>query len=52
MNKGITFRMGQASVKRYLPHLLEHVRAGRLDAHGLITHRLPGEGPPRAAAAP
>ncbi len=41
MNKGLTFRMGQASVKRYMPHLLEHVRAGRLDPRGLITHRLP-----------
>jgi threonine dehydrogenase-like Zn-dependent dehydrogenase len=41
MNKGLTLRMGQASVKRYMPHLLEHVRSGRLDPRGLITHRLP-----------
>jgi threonine dehydrogenase-like Zn-dependent dehydrogenase len=39
MNKGLTLRMAQANVKRYMPHLLEHVRAGRLDGKGLITHR-------------
>jgi threonine dehydrogenase-like Zn-dependent dehydrogenase len=43
MNKGLTLRMAQASVKRYLPHLLEHVRAGRLDGRALVTHRLPLE---------
>jgi threonine dehydrogenase-like Zn-dependent dehydrogenase len=48
MNKGLTFRMAQANVKRYMPRLLDHVRAGRLDARALITHRLPLE---RAAKA-
>jgi threonine dehydrogenase-like Zn-dependent dehydrogenase len=48
MNKGLTLRMAQANVKRYLPHLLEHVRAGRLDGRGLVTHRLPLEHAPRA----
>jgi threonine dehydrogenase-like Zn-dependent dehydrogenase len=48
MNKGLTLRMAQANVRRYLPHLLEHVRAGRLDGRGLITHRLPLEHAPRA----
>jgi threonine dehydrogenase-like Zn-dependent dehydrogenase len=43
MNKGLTLRMAQANVKRYMPHLLEHVRAGRLDGRALITHRLPLE---------
>lgn len=43
MNKGLTFRMAQANVKRYMPHLLEHVRTGRLDGRGLITHRFPLE---------
>ncbi len=48
MNKGLTLRMAQANVKRYLPHLLEHVRAGRLDGKGLITHRFPLEHAPAA----
>jgi threonine dehydrogenase-like Zn-dependent dehydrogenase len=43
MNKGITLRMNQANCKRYMPHLLEHIRAGRIDAKGLITHRFPLE---------
>lgn len=43
MNKGLTLRMAQANVKRYMPHLLEHVREGRLDGKGLITHRFPLE---------
>ena len=48
MNKGLTLRMGQASAKRYMPHLLAHVREGLLDPRGLITHRLPLEHAPRA----
>jgi len=41
MNKGLTMRMGQCNVKRYMPHLLEHIRKGRIDAKGIITHRFP-----------
>ncbi len=48
MNKGLTLRMAQANVKRYMAHLLEHVRAGRLDGRSLITHRLPLERAPHA----
>lgn len=40
MNKGVTLRMGQCNVKRYMPHLLEHIRSGRIDAKGIITHRV------------
>jgi threonine dehydrogenase-like Zn-dependent dehydrogenase len=43
MNKCQTIRTGQCSVKRYMPQLLEHVRAGRIDAKALITHRYPLE---------
>jgi len=43
MNKGLTLRMNQANCKRYMPHLLEHIRAGRIDAKGIITHRIPLE---------
>jgi threonine dehydrogenase-like Zn-dependent dehydrogenase len=43
MNKGLTIRMNQCNVKRYMPHLLEHVRQGRVDPKAIITHRLPLE---------
>jgi threonine dehydrogenase-like Zn-dependent dehydrogenase len=40
VNKGITIRANQASVKRLLPRLIEHVQAGRIDPKGMITHRI------------
>lgn len=43
INKGLTLRMNQASVKRHLPVLIEHIRAGRLEPKKVITHRLPLE---------
>ena len=43
VNKGLTIRANQASVKRLLPRLIDHVMAGRLNPKGLITHRLPLE---------
>lgn len=43
LNKGITLRANQASVKRLLPRLIEHVMAGRLNPKALITHRVPLE---------
>lgn len=43
VNKGITIRANQASVKRLMPKMIEHVQAGRLDPKGLITHRIPLE---------
>jgi threonine dehydrogenase-like Zn-dependent dehydrogenase len=48
MNKGLTLRMNQCNVKRYMPRLLEHIRAGRLDPTGIITHRLPLSRAPEA----
>lgn len=44
LNKGLTIRANQASVKRLLPRLIGHVQAGRIDPKALITHRLPLEG--------
>jgi threonine dehydrogenase-like Zn-dependent dehydrogenase len=43
VNKGITIRANQASVKRLLPRLIEHVQNGVIDAKALITHRIPLE---------
>ena len=43
VNKGLTLRMNQASVKRHLPRLIEHIQAGRIDPKQIITHRVPLE---------
>ena len=43
MNKGITVRANQASVKRLLPKLIDHVMSGRLNPKGIISHRIPLE---------
>ena len=43
LNKGLTLRMNQASVKRHVPRLIEHILAGRLDPKAIITHRVPLE---------
>lgn len=41
LNKNLTIRLGQCNTRRYMPHLLEHIRAGRVDAKAIISHRLP-----------
>jgi threonine dehydrogenase-like Zn-dependent dehydrogenase len=43
VNKGLTIRANQASVKRLLPRLIEHIREGRLNPKEIITHRIPLE---------
>ena len=43
VNKGITIRANQASVKRLLPKLIDHVQSGRIDPKAIITHRIPLE---------
>lgn len=43
INKGLTLRMNQASVKRHLPRLIEHIQAGRVRPRDVITHRVPLE---------
>ncbi|MDA8447392.1 zinc-dependent alcohol dehydrogenase [Paracidovorax valerianellae] len=43
LNKGLTLRMNQASVKRHLPRLIEHIQAGRIEPRRIITHRVPLE---------
>jgi threonine dehydrogenase-like Zn-dependent dehydrogenase len=39
--KGLTFRMGQTHVQRFLPELLEHIESGKLHPDVIISHRLP-----------
>ncbi len=41
LNKGITIRANQTSVKRLLPRLIEHVQNGVLNPKEIITHRIP-----------
>jgi threonine dehydrogenase-like Zn-dependent dehydrogenase len=41
--KGITFKMGQTNVQRYLPELLGWIEQGRIEPATIITHRLPLE---------
>lgn len=43
VNKGLTLRANQASVKRHLPRLIEHIQAGRIKPSEIITHRFPLE---------
>jgi threonine dehydrogenase-like Zn-dependent dehydrogenase len=39
--KGLTFRMGQTHVQRFLPELLALIEAGSLRPEEIISHRLP-----------
>lgn len=39
-DKGLTFKMGQTHVQRYLPELLEHIESGALSPEAIITHRM------------
>jgi threonine dehydrogenase-like Zn-dependent dehydrogenase len=48
MNKNLTLRTGQCNVRRYMPHLLELIRNGTIDAKGIISHRLSLEEAPDA----
>jgi threonine dehydrogenase-like Zn-dependent dehydrogenase len=47
-NKGLTLKMGQTHVQRYIRPLLERVENGDLDASAIITHRLSLEEAPEA----
>ena len=48
INKGLTLRMNQASVKRHLPRLIEHIQKGRIKPSEVITHRFALEDIPDA----
>ncbi|HWE37507.1 MAG TPA: zinc-dependent alcohol dehydrogenase [Isosphaeraceae bacterium] len=45
--KGLTFKMGQTHVQRYLRPLLDLVVQGKIDPRFVITHRLPLDQAPR-----
>jgi threonine dehydrogenase-like Zn-dependent dehydrogenase len=40
MNKGLTFKMGQTHMHRYMKPLLERILNGEIDPSRVITHRL------------
>ena len=39
--KGLTLKMGQTNVHRYLPRLLDYILRGQIDPSFVISHRLP-----------
>jgi threonine dehydrogenase-like Zn-dependent dehydrogenase len=46
MNKGLTFKMGQTHMKRYMEPLLAKIDSGEIDPSFIITHKRPlEEGP-------
>lgn len=47
-NKGLTFKMGQTHVQRYLRPLLERIESGQIDPSFVVTHQLPLEEAPHA----
>jgi threonine dehydrogenase-like Zn-dependent dehydrogenase len=43
VNKGLTLRMNQASVKRNLPRCFHHIQQGHINPKDVVTHRIPLE---------
>jgi threonine dehydrogenase-like Zn-dependent dehydrogenase len=48
MNKGLTFKMGQTHMMKYMQPLLERIQNGEIDPSFVITHRLTLEDAPDA----
>ncbi|HWC17110.1 MAG TPA: zinc-dependent alcohol dehydrogenase [Terriglobales bacterium] len=48
MNKGLTFKMGQTHMMRYMRPLLERIERGEIDPSFVISHRLPLSKAPEA----
>jgi len=46
--KGLTFKMGQTHVPKYMPKLLDHIVNGEIDPSFLITHRISIDEAPNA----
>jgi threonine dehydrogenase-like Zn-dependent dehydrogenase len=48
MNKGLTFKMGQTHVQRYLQPLLNKIETGAIDPSFVVTHRIALADAPKA----
>jgi threonine dehydrogenase-like Zn-dependent dehydrogenase len=48
MNKGLTFRMGQTHMHRYMKPLLERIQRGEIDPSFVITHQVSIDEAPEA----
>jgi threonine dehydrogenase-like Zn-dependent dehydrogenase len=48
MNKGLTLKMGQTHMQRYLQPLLERIESGQIDPSFVITHRIKLDDAPAA----
>jgi len=40
MNKGLTFKMGQTHVQKYMPPLFDLIEKGEIDPSFIITHEM------------
>jgi len=49
-NKGLTFKMGQTHVHRYVPQLIDRITSGQIDPSFVVTHRVPLEKAPEMYA--
>jgi threonine dehydrogenase-like Zn-dependent dehydrogenase len=49
-NKGLSFKMGQANVHRYLEPLFEKIENGEIDPSFVVTHVMPLREAPQAYA--
>lgn len=47
-NKGLTLRMGQTHVQKYMRPLLDRIQRGEIDPSFVVTHRLPLDEAPEA----
>lgn len=48
MNKGLTLKMGQTHMQKYMRPLLAMIEAGKFDPSAIVTHRLPLDRAPEA----
>ena len=47
MNKGLSFKMGQTHVQKYMPLLFEKIESGEIDPSFIITHKMKLEDAPK-----